>query len=165
MLEWYFNVQGRKLCTRRLACAVQTLMSSHYSAPLTHQPASRRAWARGRTAGSRARAGPVEPPADGGCTWRSASSWRGGNTRSRRSAACSQCEICKQNGHRESSFKGFPAFSLHPLHSPTRLFTAHLTAIQIQQEKTRNPVHRTFHSNPSWCVMFWPATSAAFIHI
>ncbi len=60
----------------------------------TYQPVSPRAWARERTADSQARAAPVAPPVDAGCTWRSVSSWRGENIRSLRSVAWLK-NICK----------------------------------------------------------------------
>ena len=53
----------------------------------SYQPASQQEWGRALRACSQAHAGPAAPPAGGGCTWRSVSSWRAESSRSPRSAA------------------------------------------------------------------------------
>lgn len=53
----------------------------------SYQPASQQEWGRALRACSQAHAGPAAPPAGGGCTWRSVSSWRAESSHSPRSAA------------------------------------------------------------------------------
>ena len=53
----------------------------------SYQPVSLPGWGHAPRACSRGHAGLAELPADGGCTWRSESSWRGGSNRSLHSAA------------------------------------------------------------------------------
>lgn len=133
-----------------------------HTEPLTHQPASQRAWARAPTAGSRVRAGPVEPPADGGCTWRSASSWRGGNTRSRRSAAW---RVMPANKTDTASLNAKDSFRF--IYSAKALFVARattipLTTVHLNVRYVRRKETILFSRNFSQKSMFRSARSAAF---